>query len=82
VTELLKLTHLLHQNGVAEVKIRARRIEAGFDPELLLRFEALEELGADVEIDHAPAQGFELFFRRGHGLGDLARLNRRRRRRR
>ncbi len=74
VPEVLELPHLLHQHGVAEVQIGARRVEAGLDPERPPGAEALLELGADVEVDDTAAEDLDLAFGGEHarGLSDAA----------
>ena len=80
VAELLELTELLHQHGVADVEIGARGIEARFyaerDAGLTGFGEALFELGADVQIDDAAREERHLIGDGGegrHGDADLPR---------
>ncbi len=67
--QLLELPHLLHEDGVAEVEIRTRRIEAGLDAEGTPGAEPLLELGADVEVDDPAAEDLELAFGGEHAPG-------------
>ncbi len=79
VPQLLELAHLVHQHRVAEVQIRARRVEAGLDLEGAPLLQPLQQLLLDVEVDDAALQLFELLFgtQVRHGGGSMERRSRR-----
>ena len=65
MAQILKVLHLAHQHGVAEMNVRRRRIETGLHTKwfagLLCSFEFLDELFLADDLDRAFADVLELF---------------------
>ena len=65
MAQILKVLHLPHQDGVAEMNVRRRRIEAGLHAKrlagLLCAFEFLDEFFLADDLDRALADVLELF---------------------
>ena len=69
VAEVLQLAQLVDQDGVAEVQVRARRVEACLDAQRLPALQLLGELALDQEFVGPAAEDRELVFDvEGHGV--------------
>ena len=60
VSELLELPQLPHENGVAKVKVRRRRVEARLDAQRLPSRELFSELGFVNQIGRAALENAQL----------------------